>query len=256
MYAIKANFILLQLTNSPFEQFEIQKFLFLNLLALDSISVFYMLILSIFFAIFIINLKKTKIMPNLINKMFLENVYNFILSLFDQHIGIKNSLIFFSLITSLFNFILISNFLGLFPYGFTITGHLIVTLSLSVSVFISIVIFGFKNHKFNFLNIFVPSNVPKILLIFLICIEVISYIIRPFSLAIRLFANMLGGHTLLNIISSFTSYLANVFWSISFLPFFIILAVLGLEFAIAIIQSYVFVVLLCIYINDVYNMNH
>lgn len=196
---------------NPFEQFEIRKFFFLNLFVIDNISIFYILILLIFFIIFIINLRSIKVIPNLTNKLFIESVYGFIVSLFDQHIGVKNSLIFFSLIMSLFNFILISNFLGLFPYGFTMTGHLVVTLSLSVSAFISIVVFGFKKHKLNFLNIFVPSNVPKVLLVFLICIEVISYLIRPFSLAIRLFANMLGGHTLLNIISSFTNFLSSIF---------------------------------------------
>jgi F-type H+-transporting ATPase subunit a len=241
---------------SPFEQFEIQKSLYLYNIFIDNISLYYLFILFTLFVLFMLTLRKVGIVPNLTKLLVLNGIYNFVISLFNQHIGVKNSLIFFSLITSLFTFVLISNFLGLFPYGFTITGHLVVTLSLSLSVFIAIVIYGVKLHKFNFLKIFVPSNVPSVLLIFLICIEIISYVIRPFSLAIRLFANMLGGHTLLNIISSFVTYLTGIFFSAAILPFLIILAVLGLEFAIAMIQSYVFVVLLCIYINDVYNMNH
>jgi ATP synthase subunit 6 len=133
---------------------------------------------------------------------------------------------------------------------------MIVTFGLSISLFISIIIFAFLNHGWKFFYIFVPSNVPAALLLFLILIEILSYFIRPFSLGIRLFANLLAGHTLLNLVSSFVFFLAKIYFILFFIPMLILCAIMGLEIGVAIIQSYVFTVLTCIYITDTYSVSH
>jgi ATP synthase subunit 6 len=123
-------------------------------------------------------------------------------------------------------------------------------------VFLSIVIYGMKEHHFTFFNLFVPKNVPKALLGFLIVIEVVSYLIRPFSLAIRLFANMLAGHTLMHIVGTFAFYLCKMSVLFAILPIIVIFAIVTLESFVVFIQAYVFCVLVCIYINDLYNLKH
>jgi ATP synthase subunit 6 len=189
-------------------------------------------------------------------QFILENIYFFVLNLFKQQMSNLMGLRYFPLVLFIFIFILCSNIIGLLPYGFTITGHVIVTFQIAFSVFIGITIIGFYNNQINFLNLFVPSGVPKALMPFLVIIEFVSYVIRPFSLSIRLFANMLAGHTLLNIISIFTFNIFNKFFLISILPFFFILFIVVLEFSIAFVQAYIFSILVCIYLNDVYNVSH
>lgn len=235
---------------NPFEQFEIFIVGYLTTLSITYYNLF-----LFFCCLFLLNLNRIKILISFF-QMFLKTLYDFNLSLINQHIGIKNAMKFFSFITSLFLFILLCNFIGLLPYGFTITSHMLVTFCLSISIFIAITIYGIVNHLFKFFLLFIPSNVPVFLLGFIILIEILSYFIRPFSLGIRLFANLLSGHTLLNLLSSFVFYLWNLFIFLAFIPFLFIFIIFGLEFAIAFIQSYVFVVLTCIYIADSYNVVH
>lgn len=130
-------------------------------------------------------------------------MYTFILNLIRGQISNLLVLKYFPIVFFLFNFILASNFLGLLPYGFTITSHIIFTLTIALSIFIGITLINIVNNQIGFLNLFVPSGVPKLLLPFLVTIEIVSYLIRPFSLAVRLFANMLAGHTPLSIMASF-----------------------------------------------------
>jgi len=140
--------------------------------------------------------------------------------------------------------------LGLLPFGFTITSHIIVTFTLSFSVVLGLTIIGFREQKLHFLNLFVPRDVSKIMVPLLVVIEVVSYISRAFSLAIRLFANLMSGHTLLNILSTFVLKLLkkNVLFGI--LPFILVLAICFLEICLAFLQAYVFMVLTCIYLTD------
>lgn len=182
-----------------------------------------------------------------------NHLYNFVKNLIVENIGSQFSSLFV-LLFMLFFFLLIANLFGMVPYSFTITSHLILTLSLSFAFFFGINIIGLRKHGFEFLGLFLPSGAPLVIAPFLILIELISYIARVFSLAIRLFANMMSGHTLLNILAGFgwtmlTS--ASAIKLLFFIPTVIVFAVTGLEVAIAALQAYVFSVLVCIYLNDV-----
>jgi F-type H+-transporting ATPase subunit a len=170
-----------------------------------------------------------------------------------QQINNIISLKYFPLVFNIFILILIFNINGLLPYSFTITSQIIVTLQLALSMFIGIIIIGFYNKDLKFLLLFVPKNIPKILVPFLTLIEIVSFLIRPFSLSVRLFANMLAGHTLLFIIASFNFFIAINYILVLILPLFFIFFILILEFAIAFVQAYIFVILISIYLNDLYD---
>jgi ATP synthase subunit 6 len=242
---------------NPLEQFRILVFknLILNTIDFSITNNTFILLFITFIFIFFFFINKFYFMPTKV-QFILENIYLFVLQLFKQQINNIMAIKYFPLVLFIFIFILCSNLIGLLPYGFTITGHIILTFQIAFSVFIGITIIGFYNNKLQFLNLFVPSGVPTILIPFLVIIEFVSYLIRPFSLSIRLFANMLAGHTLLNIISVFTF---NVFKNIvllSILPILFILFIVVLEFSIAFVQAYIFSILVCIYLNDVYNVSH
>jgi len=158
---------------------------------------------------------------------------------------------FFSLIVTTFLFILFSNLFSLSFFTFSTTGHILITLSLALTFFIGIVIIGALNNEINFLYLFYPAGVGGVLLYFLIVIEIISFIIRPFSLAIRLFANMLAGHILLNIFSSFSYFVSSTLGLVIVIPFFLCTSIVLLEVGVAVIQAYVFVVLLLVYFSDI-----
>jgi len=135
-------------------------------------------------------------------------------------------------------------------YSFTLTSHITVAFTLSFAFFIAVVIIGLLIQKVSFINTFIPSGAPKLLLPFLVVIEIISYFSRPFSLGIRLFANLMSGHTLLAILANFAFNISQKNLLIGLLPFVLIVAIVGLEAMIAVLQAYVFTILVCIYIND------
>jgi F-type H+-transporting ATPase subunit a len=143
-------------------------------------------------------------------------------------------------------FILFGNLLGLVPFGFTFTSHIIVTFALAALVFIGVTIIGLWRHGFHFLTLFVPHGVPPILLLLLVPIEVLSYFIRPFTLSIRLFANMLAGHTMLAIFGGF----AGAVGIFGIIPLAIDVALIFLEILVAVLQAYVFTILTCLYLRD------
>jgi len=152
----------------------------------------------------------------------------------------------------------LSNLIGMIPYSFTITSHLIITFLLSLTIYIGFNLIGIKKHKLNFLKILLPSGANILLVPILVPIELISYIFRVVSLPVRLFANMMSGHTLLKVIAGFSWSMLNInnFLFISFIiPLSLIVILIGLEFAVAIIQAYVFTILICVYINDVLNLH-
>lgn len=163
---------------------------------------------------------------------------------------------YFPIVFFLFNFILASNFLGLLPYGFTITSHIIFALTTALSIFIGITLINIINNQFSFLNLFVPSGVPALLLPFLVVVEFVSYLIRPFSLAVRLFANMLAGHTLLSILASFVFNCFKGYPLLAILPLLFVIFIVVLEFCIAVVQAYIFTVLIVIYLTDIYQAAH
>ncbi len=178
--------------------------------------------------------------------------YEFIAAMLKEGAGTKG-MQFFPLVFSLFMFVLTANLLGMFPYFFTVTSQIIVTAALALLVIGTVLVYGFYKHGFGFLNVFVPSGVPGILLPLVVSIEVISFLSRPISLSVRLFANMLAGHITLKVFAGFVASLGalgalGVGGAI--LPLIMTVALTGLEFLVAFLQAYVFAVLTCMYLND------
>lgn len=182
-----------------------------------------------------------------------ENYYQVILNIVNESAGTSGKK-YFPLIFTLFTIILICNLLGMIPYSFTVTSHLIVTFSMALAIFIGINILGILKNGRHFLALFFPPGSPVALAPLLVMIELVSYVFRVLSLAIRLFANLMSGHTLLKILSGFAWSAVSVF-GIFILPLIVILLVTGLEVAIACLQAYIFSVLICIYINDAFNLH-
>jgi ATP synthase subunit 6 len=190
---------------------------------------------------------------------FLEKFYIFIFELIYQQVGFLGQQ-FVPLFFTLFSFILVANLIGLVPYSFTLTSHIILTFTLSFSIFIGLTILAIK-YQPNFFALFIPKGVPSALIPFLFVIEIISYVSRTFSLAIRLFANMMSGHVLLHILTGFCAFLYSDFYGVIgkalfLIPFLLIVAIIGLEIGIAFLQAYVFCVLISIYLCDVFTLGH
>ncbi len=160
---------------------------------------------------------------------------------------------YFPFVLTLFSFILFCNVLGLVPYSFTVTSHIIVTLALALTVFLGATVIGFIRHGTGYLKLFVPSGVPPVLLPLVVVIEIVSYFIRPMSLSIRLFANMLAGHMMLKVMAGFVVMLGVLG---GWLPLAAMVALTGLELLVAVLQAYVFALLTCMYLNDAMHVDH
>ena len=245
---------------SPLKQFEVQPIVDINIFGLDlsfTNSALWMTITTIFiiafFTIPFLKSKKTNSVEDLYPsrlQVASELGFNFISSLINDTIG-KEGKKYFPLVFALFMFILFGNLFGMIPYSFTFTSHIIVTLALAMGVFIFVTALGFAKHGVKFFGFFVIPGLPIYMLPLLIPIEVISYLSRPISLSVRLFANMLAGHTLLKVFAGFVSALG--FFGI--LPLVFIIALTGLEILIAFLQAYVFAILTCLYINDALHLH-
>jgi F-type H+-transporting ATPase subunit a len=166
---------------------------------------------------------------------------------------------FFPLVFSLFMFILVANLMGLLPYAFTVTSHLIITAALALLVFLTVIVVGLASHGLHFFKIFVPSGVPIYILPLVVFIEVFSFFLRPISHSVRLFANMLAGHIALKVFGGFVTMLAGIGIIGVFgaaLPIVMIVALTALELLVAFLQAYVFAILTCIYLNDALHPGH
>ena len=182
--------------------------------------------------------------------------YTFVANMVKENVG-NEGMKFFPFIFTLFMFILFCNMLGMLPYSFTVTSHLIVTFALAASIFMIVTIAGFMYHGIGFLKLFVPSGIPAVLLPLLVVIELISYLTRPVSLSVRLFGNMLAGHTMLKIFGGFVVGLSAAgLVPLAIAPFLLMIAFTGLELLIAGLQAYVFTILTCIYLNEAIHMDH
>lgn len=240
------------LIKSPLEQFEILPIIKIPFIFTNS---YLILLISLFF-IFIIFFFKNTFIPTRLQQI-IEMIFNNTIELTYSNIG-KQGKDFIALIFVIFFFILLCNLIGMIPYSFTLTSHLIITFLLSLTIYLGFNLIGIQKHKINFLKILLPSGANILLIPILVPIELISYIFRVISLPVRLFANMMSGHTLLKVIVGFSWSMLNInnFLFISFIiPLFLIVILIGLEFAVAIIQSYVFTILICVYINDVINLH-
>jgi F-type H+-transporting ATPase subunit a len=166
---------------------------------------------------------------------------------------------FFPLVFSLFMFILVVNMIGLIPYTFTVTSHIIITASLALLVFLTVIVYGFAKHGLHFFKLFVPSGIPIYILPLVTFIEVLSFLSRPISHSVRLFANMLAGHITLKVFGGFVVMLGGLGFLGSLgaiLPLGMTVALTALELLVAFLQAYVFAILTCIYINDAIHPGH
>ncbi|MES2194470.1 MAG: F0F1 ATP synthase subunit A [Pseudomonadota bacterium] len=187
-----------------------------------------------------------------------ELSYEFVASTIRSTAG-SEGMKFFPLIFSLFMFIMISNFIGIIPYTFTVSSHLIVTVALALVVFFTVLFYGLYKNGLKFFKIFVPSGVPIAILPLVMFIEVLSFFLRPVSHSVRLFANMLAGHIALKVFASFIGMLGALGflgWAGAVLPLGLTMALTALELLVAFLQAYVFAILTCIYLNDALHPGH
>jgi F-type H+-transporting ATPase subunit a len=181
-----------------------------------------------------------------------EMTYEFVANTVRSSAG-NEGMKFFPFVFTLFMFVLVLNMLGMVPYSFTVTSHIIVTFALAAFIFLGVTLIGFIKHGAKFLKFFVPEGVPIVMLPLLVVIEVISYLTRPLSLSVRLFANMMAGHTMLKVFGAFVVALGLLGgWA----PLAFMVAFTGLEILVAFLQAYVFAILTCIYLNDALHMHH
>jgi F-type H+-transporting ATPase subunit a len=179
-----------------------------------------------------------------------ELFYEFIAGLIKETIGAQGRK-YFPIIFTVFAFVLTGNLLGMIPYSFTFTSHIIVTFAMAIVIFIAVTVLGFVKHGMHFFTFFVPPGTPLVMYPLMIPIEILSYLSRPISLAVRLFANMMAGHILLKVIAGFVAAMG-VF---GILPLALVVALTGLELIIAFLQAYVFTILTCLYINDALHLH-
>lgn len=187
-----------------------------------------------------------------------EMSYEFIASMLRDAAGTQG-MRFFPLVFSLFMFVLFANLFGMVPYFFTVTSHIIVTFALAMLVISTVLIYGFMKHGLGFLKLFVPEGVPGVLMPLVVAIEVISFLSRPISLSVRLFANMLAGHITLKVFAGFVvslSGLGIIGIGGAILPLIMTIALTALEFLVSFLQAYVFAVLTCMYLNDALHPSH
>ena len=214
-------------------------------------SLFMIIITVSILLIFNLGSKKNSILPNKI-QLLAELSYTFVSKMISDTAGSKAKP-YFAFIFSLFMFVLFCNMFGMIPYTFTVTSHIIVTFVLAAFIFIGVTVIGFFKHGFGYLKLFVPSGVPAVLLPLIVVIEIISYLSRPISLSVRLFANMMAGHTMMKVFGGFVISLGIVG---GWLPLSFSVALTGLEILVAFLQAYVFAILTCIYLNDALNLHH
>lgn len=223
-------------------------------ISFSNASLFMVITVATISLLFIFATQKKSLVPSRL-QLLAEMAYEFVAKMISETAGSK-ARPYFPFILTLFLFVLFCNMIGMIPYSFTVTSHIIVTFALAIFIFIGVTIIGFVKHGFGYLKLFVPSGVPVVLLPIIVVIEVISYLSRPVSLSVRLFANMMAGHTLLKVIGGFVFVLgANTFIIGGILPLAFLIALTGLEIVIAFLQAYVFAILTCLYINDAIHLH-
>ena len=246
----------------PIHQFELKHWLSLGHIGPYEITftqsaLFMLIALLATAALMLIPTRQRSLVPSRAQSVA-EISYEFVANTIQSTAG-KEGMKFFPLVFSLFIFILMVNMLGLLPYGFTVTSHIIITVSLALLVFLTVVIYGFWKNGLKFFRLFVPSGIPIVILPLIVFIEVLSFFSRPISHSVRLFANMLAGHITLKVFAGFIVMLSalgigGVIGAA--LPLALVVALTALEFLVAFLQAYVFAILTCIYLNDAIHPGH
>ena len=237
----------------PIHQFEIKELIPLEIfetnISYTNSSLFMSLSIIFITLLLLLSIKNKSLIPSRLQSIS-EIFYEFISNMVSDNIGDKGRK-FFPLIFTLFTFLLFGNMLGMLPYSFTFTSHIIVTFVLAMFIFLLVTLLGIFIHGFKFFGLFVPKGVPMLMLPLMIPIEIISYLSRPISLSVRLFANMMAGHTMLKIFAGFIVPLG-IF---GIAPLMVDVALTALEVLIAFLQAYVFTILTCLYLNEAINLH-
>lgn len=242
------------LEDSPLHQFVIQPLLPIQAggvdLSFTNSSLFMVLAVALVTLFLTLGMRGRALVPGRFQSMA-EMSYEFVAAMVRDNVGAAGRQ-YFPFIFSLFMFVLFGNLLGLIPYSFTFTSHIVVTAALALTVIFGVTVIGVVKHGFHFFSFFVPKGVPALLLPLMIPIEVISYLSRPVSLSIRLFANMMAGHTMLKVFAGFVVVLGFLGgWA----PLAMDVALTAFELLVAFLQAYVFTVLTCIYLNDAVHLH-
>ena len=231
--------------HSPLAQFEIKTLVPLEIGGIDASftnsSLFMVLTVATVTLFLVGGMRKSALVPGRWQSMA-ELSYVFIAGLLKDTVG-NEGRPYFPFIFTIFMFVLVGNLWGLMPYSFTFTSHIAVTFAMAFFIFVGVTIIAIAKHKMHFFSFFMPPGVP---------LEIISYLSRPISLSVRLFANMLAGHTLLKV---FAGFIISLGIAAGWLPFAFVVALTGLEFVIAFLQAFVFAILTCLYLNDALHLH-
>jgi F-type H+-transporting ATPase subunit a len=246
----------------PIHQFEIHKIFTLGHIgnqeiAFTNSSAYMFGAVAVISVLMIAGSAGRRLIPNRFQSMA-ELSYEFVANTLRESVG-DEGMRFFPFVFSLFMFVLTANLIGIVPYTFTVTSHIIVTVALALTVFLTVLLYGLYKNGFKFFKLFVPSGIPIYILPLIMAIEIISFLSRPVSHSVRLFANMLAGHITLKVFAGFVTSLSalgifGVFGSV--LPLAMTIALTGLELLVAVLQAYVFTILTCIYLNDSLHPGH
>ncbi|HJP22507.1 MAG TPA: F0F1 ATP synthase subunit A [Alphaproteobacteria bacterium] len=239
--------------HSPLTQFEIKRLVDIDIGGLDvsftNSSLMMVIVLVLVTALLTLSMRGRAMVPGRWQSIA-ELSYEFIANMLRENVGSEGRQ-YFPFVFTLFMFIVTSNLLGLLPYSFTVTSHIVITFAMAIVVFLGVTVIGLIKHKLHFFSFFVPKGVPMALIPILVPIEVISYLARPVSLSLRLFANMMAGHTLLKVFGGFVVVLG-IF---GVAPLLFVVALYALELIVAVLQAYVFTILTCLYLNDALHLH-
>ena len=246
--------------HSPVEQFTIKVLYELSLFGFDisfTNSALFMVLAVLVSTIFLVAaMRPAAVIPGRMQAAA-EMMYEFVADMVRANVGSEGRP-YFPFIFTLFVFVLFSNLMGMLPYSYTTTSQIIVTFAMAGFIFVAVTLIGLIKHGLHFFSFFVPAGAPKPLYPLIILIEVVSYFVRPISLSVRLFANMLAGHTMLKVFAGLAVMMAGaggVTAVGSILPLLAIIGLTGLEFLVAALQAYVFTILTCMYLNDALHLH-
>jgi F-type H+-transporting ATPase subunit a len=250
------------MTVDPIHQFNINKWFTIGTVGAREIaftnSAMFMLIALLGIAVLMLGFTHSRaLVPGRLQSLA-EISYEFVADTLRSATG-EAGMKFFPFVFTIFMFVLFANVLGLLPYSFTVTSHIIITAALALLVFFTVIVYGFWKNGLRFLKLFVPSGVPGYILPFVVAIEVLSFLSRPISHSVRLFANMLAGHITLKVFGGFVTMIAGfgiAGWFGATLPLVMIVILTALELLVAFLQAYVFAILTCIYLNDAIHPGH
>ena len=250
------------MTVDPIHQFNINKWFTIATVGAREIaftnSALFMFIAVVGIAVLMLGFTRTRaLVPGRLQSLA-EISYEFVADTLRSATG-EAGMKFFPFVFTIFMFVLFANCLGLLPYAFTVTSHIIITAALALLVFFTVIVYGFWKNGLRFFKLFVPSGVPGYILPFVVAIEILSFLSRPISHSVRLFANMLAGHITLKVFGGFVTMIAGIGiagWFGAALPLVMIVILTALELLVAFLQAYVFAILTCIYLNDAIHPGH